>query len=1082
MSSTDLTCRAPRRRHDVMGNAATNGIDYLEVLDDPRDPASERQRRLVVYFLNKLGGMQIKPANVRITGGRRVRDLRVTGVTVCAERLRRREDVDDCMVVTVDRPGDFSTYKLCLVELDADGHPTDQPLKGFDPRYSCIDFSFKAGCPSNLDCKQEQICPPEQRVRPEVSYLAKDYASFRRLILDRLALIMPDWQERHVPDLGITLVELLAYAGDYLSYYQDAVGTEAYLNTARQRISVRRHARLVDYLMHEGCNARAWVCVETSAAHLEIDPAEIYFVAGDDLPTATVLASDDLRSVPEGRYRVFEPLLEPTGSVELSEADLKDPICFVARLQHHPTPAIIRLQAMLSAESRRLLDAHTGSGVPSKELIASLIDDLNIRLYGPSLRMLLTGTTHGDADQDLTWQNRAMLEELFPQSLAHRRRAGESLSFFKAHNEIHFYTWGDIECCLPKGATTATLLDTWDSPIEPEQQQPPQEQTRRRKKAGLEDVEPPADPCRWKRKLANLQPGDILIFEELIGPRTGNPADADPAHRHAVRLTRVTYSVDPLYSATVETGGKTQERDRPVVEIEWAAEDALPFPLCISAIGPAPECALLANISVARGNVILVDHGRRIEDETLGTVPTGATTAHCIEEGMPAEVEIAPGRFEPVLQQGPLTHYQPLSQGLPAARMLTQDPRKAVPTLSVFSTPVLISQDQAATSRTPQATSLFTLAELRQPASTLARLQNPSAAADHALRDRLSAGVRGILTTNAAGDAKQASAALGDELTTLLEQWSAVRDLLGSQADDRHVVAEPDNAGRAHLRFGDGELGQRPEAGAIFSARYRVGIGSPGNVGAEAIAYSVFRAQKQNEITRVRNPLPAQGGIDSEPLAEVKMLAPYAFRFRTELRRAITADDYAQVVMLGFKKSVQRASAALRWSGSWYEAQVAVDPLGQVEASATLLREVEDYLYPYRRMGHDLAVRAATYVPLEVELLVCVKSTYLRGHVEAALRERLSNRRLADGTLGFFHPDNLTFGDGVRLSTLVATAQAEPGVESVTVIRLNRLFEKPNHEIENGILPLGPLEAARMDNDPSIPEHGVLRLDVRGGR
>ena len=76
---------------------------------------------------------------------------------------------------------------------------------------------------------------------------------------------MPDWRERHVPDLGIALVELLAYVGDHLSYYQDAVATEAYLDTARQRISVRRHARLVDYPMHEGCNARAWVFVDDRA-------------------------------------------------------------------------------------------------------------------------------------------------------------------------------------------------------------------------------------------------------------------------------------------------------------------------------------------------------------------------------------------------------------------------------------------------------------------------------------------------------------------------------------------------------------------------------------------------------------------------------------------------------------------------------------------------------------------------------------------------------------------------------------------------------------------------------------------------
>src|SRR6185436_6967994 len=86
-----------------------------------------------------------------------------------------------------------------------------------------------------------------------------------------------DWRERHAPDIGITLVELLAYIGDYLSYYQDAVATEAYLDTARQRISVRRHARLIDYQMHEGCNARAWVCVETDS-DCKRNSRDIYFV------------------------------------------------------------------------------------------------------------------------------------------------------------------------------------------------------------------------------------------------------------------------------------------------------------------------------------------------------------------------------------------------------------------------------------------------------------------------------------------------------------------------------------------------------------------------------------------------------------------------------------------------------------------------------------------------------------------------------------------------------------------------------------------------------------------------------------
>jgi hypothetical protein len=89
---------------------------------------------------------------------------------------------------------------------------------------------------------------------------------------------------------------------------------------------------------------------------------------------------------------------------------------------------------------------------------------------------------------------------------------------------------------------------------------------------------------------------------------------------------------------------------------------------------------------------------------------------------------------------------------------------------------------------------------------------------------------------------------------------------------------------------------------------------------------------------------------------------------------------------------------------------------------------------------------------------------------------------LPDGRLGFFHPDNLSFGEGIYLSKLVAAAQAVVGVESVEVTRLHRRFEDPNHEIENGILTLGPTDIAQLDNDPSFPEHGKLALVMKGGR
>ena len=47
---------------------------------------------------------------------------------------------------------------------------------------------------------------------------------------------------------------------------------------------------------------------------------------------------------------------------------------------------------------------------------------------------------------------------------------------------------------------------------------------------------------------------------------------------------------------------------------------------------------------------------------------------------------------------------------------------------------------------------------------------------------------------------------------------------------------------------------------------------------------------------------------------------------------------------------------------------------------------------------------------------------------------------------------------------------------------LERFFAGPNQEIENGLLPLGPFEVGRLDNDPSFPENGRFTLDMRGGR
>jgi hypothetical protein len=945
-----LYCRDDSERRQLARGAPLNGLDYLEVSDD--------QRHLTVFFLEK-APQWITAGHLRVDGGERIRGIRVLEVT-----FDRNEDpeLDDCMTVTLDQPGDFSNYRLCVVALDKEGKPTGRAPADFDARYTCVCFSFKASCPSDLDCNLGPVCPPPARAEPPIDYLAKDYASFRRLILDRLALVTPDWQERHIPDLGITLAEVLAYVGDYLSYYQDAVATEAYLDTARRRISVRRHARLVDYFLHEGCNARTWVTVAVSQESLPLTCGDFYFVTSTEDMVGRMLKAEDLPLAQPLPYLVFEPLW-PAGAAE-------------------------------------------------------------VQLYG-------------------------------------------------AQNEIRFYTWGETQCCLPKGSTSATLVDPGRFPQTPP---PDSDQCVPETPSDKSPGDTPHYPRPEDYRL-HLKECDVLVLEEVKGPHTGNPADADPTRRHAVRLNKVAPSWDPL----------TQQL---VVEIEWAREDALPFALCISSIGPAPECNLIPDVSIARGNVFLVDHGRSVGDE-LGQVPTRDVGSECGDGCLPPEVWKTPGLFRPTLPRPELTYSEPLPpcalppQGCGEARRFTaasillgQDPRAALARIILRSIPAAPNGEPA-----------FIASDLDDPtllATAIAHAGEDESQPAAWLRGQLAPNTQAALVDWAAQQpVPPLPAALKDALLQLVksleQEWRPRQDLLESGPDDRHFVVEMDDARKAHLRLGDGDCGRSPDAGESFRAEYRVGNGTIGNVGAETLTHIVFRTGfPSGADLRPRNPFPAVGGQAPELVAEAKLRAPHVFRTRIE--RAITADDYAAIVMRDFASRVQRAAAMLCWNGIAPQVLVAVDALGQAEADPALLCEIDRHLRRYRRMGHDVRVEAAQAVPLDIALSICVRDGYLRGHVKAALLDALGNRLLAGGKRGFFHPDNISFGQGIYLSQVVAATQAVEGVESVRATRFERSFEGPNGELASGVLPLGPLEVARLDNDPGFPEHGKLTLKLEGGR
>lgn len=237
----------PDRLPDLIASTTLNGVDFVEV-------TSAEQTSLRVHFRNAVpvAGTLGSAHPVTITGGESVPAVPVAPIAAADWA------VDEAGRPTLDLrtpfPGDFSFYALRV----------DSAV--LDPYFATASFSFKAGCPSDLDCAPAEVCETAPGGGPVIDYLAKDFASFRAALLDYSATTYPQWVERDEPDLGMMLVELLSAAGDDLSYLQDRIATESSLATATQRRSVVRHARLVDYEPRPATSARARVQIDVVTA------------------------------------------------------------------------------------------------------------------------------------------------------------------------------------------------------------------------------------------------------------------------------------------------------------------------------------------------------------------------------------------------------------------------------------------------------------------------------------------------------------------------------------------------------------------------------------------------------------------------------------------------------------------------------------------------------------------------------------------------------------------------------------------------------------------------------------------------
>jgi hypothetical protein len=290
------------------------------------------------------------------------------------------------------------------------------------------------------------------------------------------------------------------------------------------------------------------------------------------------------------------------------------------------------------------------------------------------------------------------------------------------------------------------------------------------------------------------------------------------------------------------------------------------------------------------------------------------------------------------------------------------------------------------------------------------------------------------------------------------------------------TLAEYDGDGGDTIRFGDGSFGDVPDDGTVFSVTYRVGGGTIGNVAAETLTAVDPESPLAGQVS-VTNPFAAAGGADPEPDGRVRELAPQAFRARP-LRAVIAADYQAAAETLPW---VQRAGTSFRWTGSWLTVFTAVDPLGSEVLPPRRRTEVTRLLDRRRLAGYESYVPAPRYASLDLVVTVCARPEAFAGDVLRAVLEALDATVHADGRRGFFHVDNFTFGTALERSALEAAVQEAYGVDGVLAIQVRRRGVHGFQPMAETIA-VARGEIVRVDNDPSRPERGSLRVVVEGGK
>ncbi len=1052
----NYTCCGENRKAAILGNASLNlnGIDYLEVLD---------YNTLVVHCV-RAAPTGLTPANIVIEGGESITGVAAQWVAPASPPppLATSEgqayfaglaDAANVLVIRTTQVGDFSPYTLRLVndvlQAQQDTIKVTAALSGFDPQLAQVEFSFRVECGTDFDClPQPASCPPSAITPPPINYLAKDYGSFRTAMLDRMNQLLPDWNATTEADLGVALAELIAYAGDQLSYRQDAIATEAYLETARSRISLRRHALLVDYRVHDGCNARVWVQFklrqDSPQVLLERDHAVISnSVAG--MPA--VLANNEEAALLAGA-QLFEPVHDAFLFLEHNQMSF---------YTWGETDCCLPTGATEAALAGALPNLRAGDVLIFQEVKGprtGIAGDADVR-HRCAVRLtqvatLVDAVFGATPVTEIQWAPGDALP--FPVCLSSTYR--DSSGIPQAVTDVSV-ALGNVVLADHGLSVSGIGLGTVPSP----RLYYPADA------AG--DRCAPSPPIPLPVRFRPAVP-DSPITQAVSYPLAGSPVTLGVAMLNANGVVMLTDST-----------GLPSLRIQPASLSDWP----LKFGVTVKANGANFDLAVIYNAATPVVVESLTGLSLNSGDPNYVVTQIDSLSKFILIPSTytpPAEPPSAyPANPVPLQATGTVVDLKD-TNGVTWLTLQATDPSAWASSFGVIA---------KSTQRDPAA---FNLALAYNPSSagvgvnlpvTVEQFDNQSLADFQLISPILADSPNASLSANDLMNFDPADAvpviALEGNLAEGTEnvvrtQWTPRQDLLEDDATSPGFVVEVESSGAATLRFGDGVNGRNPEQNTSFTASYRIGNGTAGNLGAESL--TVFAAAPG--IASTTNPLPASGGTDPETNDEIRRRAPQAFQTQ---ERTVTMPDYE--ALAESNPQLNQAVATPRWTGSWYTVFLAAEPRGGGGARpSTLEMSLQTNLERYRLAGQDLQLQSPWYVSLEIELQVQVDPNYFRGHVKQLLLAILGDGMLPDGRKGLFYPGSFTLGQTVYLSPIYAAARSVAGVLSVNATTFQPQGTNTTQHLTAGEIKLGSFQVARLENDPSLPDHGQLTLVMEGGK